>query len=155
MVQLSKWFLGCQVSNETKPKLCIFFSILEKSNKTMAQCFKLFLKNCIILFCLISPEMSHLKPDIERYILSTESFFRNICGLRYLTNNSELLINHQSSIFSLFFKNIDQQDLVFSVKLQLSKTFAFASFLSLQFRSSVFSLQRSFSLKFILGLKKI
>ena len=99
MVQLSKWFLGCQVSNETKPKLCIFFSILEKSNKTMAQCFKLFLKNCIILFCLISPEMSHLKPDIERYILSTESFFRNICGLRYLTNNSELLINHQFSVY--------------------------------------------------------
>ena len=32
--------------------------------------------------------------DIQRSVLSTEPFLRNIWGLRYLTNNFELLINH-------------------------------------------------------------
>ena len=49
-------------------------------------------------FCLISPEirsifgwgLSHLKPDIERYVLSTESFFREICGLRYCQARPQL-----------------------------------------------------------------
>ena len=37
---------------------------------------------------------SHLKPDIQRFVLSTEPFLRDICGLRYLKKKSDLLVNH-------------------------------------------------------------
>ena len=36
----------------------------------------------------------HLKPDIQRFVLSTEPFLRDICGLRYLKKKSDLLVNH-------------------------------------------------------------
>ena len=36
---------------------------------------------------------SHLKHDTQRFVLSTEPFFRVISGPRYLKNNSEVLVN--------------------------------------------------------------
>ena len=79
----------------------------------MEQFFLKCAKTLIKAFCLISPEirsligwsLSPLKPDLKRYVLSAETFFRDICGLRYSSNNSKLLMNYLLSVyFDLFSK---------------------------------------------------
>ena len=73
----------------------------KKQAKTTVQSFKNTLKHCIMVTVFFSPKIksphgwgqSHLKPDIQRFVLSTEPFLRDIIGLRYLKNNSELLVN--------------------------------------------------------------
>ena len=74
----------------------------KKQAKTTVQSFKNTLKHCIMVTGFFSPKIksphgwgqSHLKPDIQRFVLSTEPFLRDICGPRYLKNNSELLVNN-------------------------------------------------------------
>ena len=39
-------------------------------------------------------DLSHVRPDIQRSVLSTETFLKDIWGLQYLENNIELLVNH-------------------------------------------------------------
>ena len=59
---------------------------MEKSGKTHDVIFLERFKRLHHIFCLISPEirilhgwgLSHLKPDIQRYVLSTETFLRDI-----------------------------------------------------------------------------
>ena len=78
------------------------FLFLEKLNWNYGASFHSVLKRWPHGFCLIAPEircllgwdLSHLRPDIQRSVLSTKPFFRDICELRYLKNNSELLVNH-------------------------------------------------------------
>ena len=43
----------------------------------------------------------HSKPDIQWIVLSTESFFRYICELRYSKNNTELLVHNYLTFFIL------------------------------------------------------
>ena len=74
----------------------------KKQAKTTVQSFKNTLKDCIMVTGFFSPKIksthgwgqSHLKLDIQRFVLSTEPILRNICGLRYLKTNSELFVNH-------------------------------------------------------------
>ena len=74
----------------------------KKQAKTTVQSFKNTLKDCIMVTVFFSPKIkithgwgqSHLKLDIQRFVLSTEPFLRDICGHRYLKNKSELLVNH-------------------------------------------------------------
>ena len=100
---------------------------------------------CINKLC----QWKHSQPDKKKQNFCDEYDYSTDSAEKFETHMEELHIRKSYQQIK------DKQDLVFSVKLQLSKTFAFASFLSLKFISSVFSLQRSFSLKFILGPKKI
>ena len=70
-------------------------------------------------FCLISPSirnlhcwgLSHLRPVIQRSVLSTETFLRDIWGLRYLKINTEILVNHWFSMLTLLtFKTTSSQN---------------------------------------------
>ena len=78
------------------------FLFLEKLNWNHGASFQSVLKRLRHGFCLIAPEirsllgwdLSHLRNDIQRSILSTKPFLRDVCELRYLKNNSELLVNH-------------------------------------------------------------
>ena len=36
----------------------------------------------------------HLMHDTQRFVLSTGPFLKDICGLRYSKNNTDLLVNH-------------------------------------------------------------
>ena len=83
------------------PNLVSFFTfgkIQQKPRHNLLNCFEIFHHG----FCLVSSDirslicwgLSHLKTDIERCILNTEIFFRDISGLRYLTNICELLTNN-------------------------------------------------------------
>ena len=81
--QYSNWTFECQVSKETDPNHERFL-LLEKSNRNHGAIFKSVLKRLHHGLGL-----SHL-----RSALSTAPFFRDIWGLRYLKNNSEILVNH-------------------------------------------------------------
>ena len=77
------------------------FSFFQKSNGKHGATLKSVFKRMHRGFCLISPEIrslhgwgqSHLKRGTQRFVLSTEPFFRDISGARYLINNFELLVN--------------------------------------------------------------
>ena len=66
------------------------------------QCFKVFLKDFTVVFACFFQEIrtvhgwgqSHLKTDIQRFVLSTEPFLRDIFGPRYFKNNSGVSVNH-------------------------------------------------------------
>ena len=83
----------------------------------MVQSFKVFLKDCIMVFADFSINqkphgwgLAHLRPDIQSSVLSTETLLRDIWGLRYLKNNIELLVNHLFSMLTLFtFKTTSSQ----------------------------------------------
>ena len=75
---------------------------MEKSGKIHKAIFSQHVKRLHNCVCLFSSEINsnhgcgqfHLKPDIQRFVLSTEPFLRDICGLRYLKKKSDLLVNH-------------------------------------------------------------
>ena len=75
---------------------------MKKSGKTHDAIFLKHFKRLHHGFCLFFSKIksshgwgqSHLKPDIQRFVLSTETFLRDICGLTYLKNNFEFLVNH-------------------------------------------------------------
>ena len=85
--------------------LDVRFQMRQKSGKNHGAIFLKHFKRLHHVGCLFFPKINinygwgqfHLKPDIERSVLSTESVFRDISGLRYLKKNSELLpiINYQ------------------------------------------------------------
>ena len=102
MVQYSKRTFGCQFSNETDLNHDGFLFFEKKKNRiTIMQCFKVFLKDCNAVFVCFFPEIrtvhgwgqSHLKTCIQRIVLSTEPFLRDILGPRYFKNNSGLSVN--------------------------------------------------------------
>ena len=74
----------------------------KKQAKTTVQSFKNTLKHCIMVTVFFSQKIksphgwgqSHLKTDIQRFVLSTEPFLRDIFGPRYFKNNSGLSVNH-------------------------------------------------------------
>ena len=102
MVQYSKRTFGCQFSNETDPNHGGFLFFEKKKTVTIMQCFKVFLKDFTVVFACFFQEIrtvhgwgqSHLKTDIQRFVLSTEPFLRDIFGPRYFKNNSGLSVNH-------------------------------------------------------------
>ena len=75
----------------------IIGKIKQKPDHNLLNCFKKFHHGV----CLISPDirsliglgLSHLKPDIKRYVLDGETFYRDICGLRYWKINTEFFTN--------------------------------------------------------------
>ena len=108
MVQHSKRTFGYQVSNETHPDHWGFW-FREQSGKNHGAIFLKHIKRLHHGFCLIFQKIksshgwgqSHLKPDIQRSVLSTEPFLRDICEPRYLKTISELFVNHY---FSWYFR---------------------------------------------------
>ena len=102
-----KWFstqnepLDVSFQMRLTPTMGAFY-FLRKKTVTIMQCFKVFLKDCNVVFACFCPEIrtvhgwgqSHLKTEIQRSVLSTEPLFRDIFGPRYLKNNPELLVNH-------------------------------------------------------------
>ena len=102
-----KWFstqnepLDVSFQMRLTPTMGAFY-FLRKKTVTIMQCFKVFLKDFTVVFACFFQEIrtvhgwgqSHLKTDIQRFVLSTEPFLRDIFGPRYLKNNLELLVNH-------------------------------------------------------------
>ena len=103
MVHYSKRTFVCQVSNETD-RNHVFCLFLKKNKQTpwynLLKCFKKIAPWVLPDFSInqkppwLGWGVSHLRPDIQRSVLSTETFLRAIWGLRYLKNNIELLVNH-------------------------------------------------------------
>ena len=90
------------------------------------QCFKVFLKDCNAVFVCFFPEIrtvhgwgqSHLKTYIQRIVLSTEPFLRDILGPRYLKNNSGLSVNQYFSMyFHIFSKSRTKNELLIDLIL--------------------------------------
>ena len=98
MFQYSKHTFGCQVSDKTDPNK-LGFLFLDKLRKNCgAIILKLFKRLshgfCSILSKIEKPTRLWFTKDHFEYW----NIFRDICRLRFLKNNFELLINHYFSV---------------------------------------------------------
>ena len=70
--------------------------------------------------------VSYSKPDIQRSVLSTEPFFRDICRPRYLKTNSDFSVNHWLSMnFRIFSKSKIKKTEIMKVLWNLLKFLGF------------------------------